>query len=240
MDQDATPGPTPWRNVQISALHDDDDEGQLATFTHEVWDEHSNCPPFLHAVAPVTVRIIDDDRPGAVPELEIGDAKVTEGGLATFDVTLSTAATGAVTVTYATADGIATAGSDHTSVSATLNFDVGERTKQVEVQTLEDQAREETETFTVRLSAATGATVADGSGTGTIVDDDEPPTLTIEDAAPVQESGTTASGVEQLWERGSTDRTPYDAPGTRLDAQFGYGFGVPGSRDALSLHPTLA
>ena len=49
--------------------------------------------------------------------------------------------------------------------------------------------------------------------------------------------GTTASGVEQLWERGSTDRTPYGAPGTRLDAQFGYGFGVPGSRDALSLTP---
>ena len=49
--------------------------------------------------------------------------------------------------------------------------------------------------------------------------------------------GTTASGVEQLWEHGSTDRTPYDAPGTRLEAQFGYGFGVPGSRDALSLTP---
>ena len=82
VDQDATPGPTPWRNVHIRVPHDDDDKDEFLTFTHEVWDEHSNCPPFLHAVAPVTVRIIDDDRPGAIPELRINNARVTEGGLA--------------------------------------------------------------------------------------------------------------------------------------------------------------
>ncbi len=190
VDQDNAPGPTPWRNVRIHVLHDDDDEDELLTFTHEVWDEHSNCPPFLHAVAPVTVRIIDDERAGGVPALEIGDASVTEGGLATFDVTLSAGAPGTVTVAYQTVNGTATAGSDYTSASGTLSFGTRERTKQVEVQTLEDQAPEGTETFTVRLSAATGATVADGSGTGTIVDDDESPTLTIGDAAPVEEGGT--------------------------------------------------
>ena len=33
--------------------------------------------------------------------------------------------------------------------------------------------------------------------------------------------GDTASGVQRLWERGVTDPTLYEVPGSRLDAQFG-------------------
>ena len=36
--------------------------------------------------------------------------------------------------------------------------------------------------------------------------------------------GSTASGVQQLWERGATGLTMHDAPGTHLNAQFAYGF----------------
>ena len=122
--------------------------------------------------------------------IDIGDADVTEGGLAAFEVTLSSAATQTVTVSYATVDGTATAGSDYTSTSGTLSFAPGELTQRVEVQTLEDDEHEDTETFTVQLSAPSGATVADATGTGTITDDDKPPTLTIDDAEPVQEGGT--------------------------------------------------
>ena len=36
--------------------------------------------------------------------------------------------------------------------------------------------------------------------------------------------GETASGVQRLWDRGATNPTLSRAGGTRLDAQFGYGF----------------
>ena len=190
---DPVPGssdPTRWRTVSITARQDDDDDDEFLTFTHEVWDKDTNCPEFLHAVAPVQVRIIDDDRPGGTaPDLEIQDASVTEGGTATFAVTLGSGATGPVTVSYQTQDGTAVAGADYTATSGMLTFEVnGDRTQRVEVPTLEDDEAEETETFTVQLSAPSGATVADGTGTGTITDDDggggsgSVPRIEIEDA----------------------------------------------------------
>ena len=200
LNRASDPGPTQWRDVRIAAFQDDDHEDEFVTFTHEVWDENTNCPSFLHAVAPITVRVIDDDGGGALPELRIGDAEVTEGGLAAFEVTLSAGATGPVTVSYATADGTAAAGTDYTSTDGALTFEAGERTKRVEVQTLEDDEQEETETFTVGLSgASSGATVADGTGNGTIVDDDDDgggalPELRIGDAE-VTEGGLAAFEV---------------------------------------------
>ena len=192
-ETDPVPGssdPTRWRTVSITARQDDDDDDEFLTFTHEVWDKDTNCPEFLHAVAPVQVRIIDDDRPGGTaPDLEIQDAEVTEGGIAEFTVTLSSAATGAVTVSYATVDGTATAGADYTTTSGMLSFTPGQTTKRVEVQTLPDTDQEGAESFTVRLSGATGATLTDGVATGTILDDDDRPSLRIGDAR-VTEGGT--------------------------------------------------
>ena len=188
---DPVPGssdPTRWRTVSITARQDDDDDDEFLTFTHEVWDKDTNCPEFLHAVAPVQVRIIDDDRPGGtVPDLEIQDAEVTEGGIAEFTVTLSSSSEMPVTVSYETIDGTATAGADYTTTSGTLSFTPGQTTQRVEVPTLEDDEAEETETFTVQLSAPSGATLADGTGTGTITDDDgggggSVPRIEIEDA----------------------------------------------------------
>ena len=56
----------------------------------------------------------------------------------------------------------------------TLRFDAGETNKTIAVPTLEDATAEETEGFTVQLRDPAGATVADGTATGTITDDDEP------------------------------------------------------------------
>ena len=183
---DPVPGssdPTRWRTVSITARQDDDDDDEFLTFTHEVWDKDTNCPEFLHAVAPVQVRIIDDDRPGGtVPDLEIQDAEVTEGGIAAFTVTLSSSSEVPVTVSYETIDGTATAGADYTTTSGTLSFTPGQTTKRVEVQTLPDTDQEGAESFTVRLSGATGATLTDGVATGTILDDDDRPSLRIGDA----------------------------------------------------------
>ena len=86
-------------------------------------------------------------------------------------------------MSYATVDGTATAGADYTPTNGMLTFEVdGDRTQHVRVPTLDDDKAEETETFTVQLSAPSGATLADGTGTGTITDNDEAPTITIGDA----------------------------------------------------------
>ena len=109
--------------------------------------------------------------PPVTPAISVSNAVVSEGGMATFTVSLSAAATGAVSVNYATAEGSATA-ADFTAANGTLNFAAGETTKTVSVQTTEDTFFENNETFNLLLSAPTGATVADGSGLGVILNDD--------------------------------------------------------------------
>jgi large repetitive protein len=97
-------------------------------------------------------------------------------------------------VTYNTADGTAAAGADYTAVSnGTVTFAAGESSKNVAIATLGDARNEADETFTVALSAPTnGAQVSGtaGTGTGTIVDDDPVPTLSVADAT-VTEGNTT-------------------------------------------------
>ena len=132
-----------------------------------------------------TGTITDDDGPvTALPLLNIIDDTAKEVEQAQFTVTLSRTSTRTVTVDYATADGTAQQGSDYTAAAGTLRFAPGEASKTIPVPTVEDTVEEQTETFTVTLSNPGGATIQDGTATGTITDD-EPvtplPTLTITD-----------------------------------------------------------
>ena len=106
--------------------------------------------------------------------VSVADARVREAAGATLDfaVSLSRAASGRVSVSYATADGTATAGSDYTRASGKLRFAPGETEKRVRVPVLDDVVDEGEETFTLRLLNASGAVVADGEATGTIVNSD--------------------------------------------------------------------
>ena len=106
--------------------------------------------------------------------LTVADARVDEAADAVLDfaVTLSRATSGTVAVAYATADGSATAGSDYTATAGTLTFAPGETAKTVTVPVLDDAHDEGEETLTLRLSAATGAVIADGEATGTIKNTD--------------------------------------------------------------------
>ena len=110
----------------------------------------------------------------AMPGLSIADAApVAEGGEATFTVSLSPASSESVTVAYATQDGTAVAGSDYTATSGTLEFEPGVTSHTIRVAVLNDTTVEPTETFTVELSDPVRATLADGTGVGTITDDVE-------------------------------------------------------------------
>ena len=110
--------------------------------------------------------------------VSVADASVQEAAGATLDfaVTLSRAASAAVTVDYATSDGTATAGSDYTETSGTLTFAVGEREKTVAVPVLDDDHDEGSETFTLTLSNVEGnAYLADAEAIGTIENSDHMP-----------------------------------------------------------------
>ena len=111
------------------------------------------------------------------PALNVADARAVEGEDATLDfvVTLSRAASGTVSVDYATADGSATAGEDYTATSGTLTFNAGETTKTVSVPLLDDVVNDGGETFTLTLSNPLGAWIEDGEATGTIENDDAMP-----------------------------------------------------------------
>ena len=110
---------------------------------------------------------------------------VTEGNTgtvaATFAVTLSAASTQTVTVTYATSNGTATAGSDYQAKSGTLTFAPGETSKPVTVLVNGDRVAEPNETFFVNLSGPTNATIGDGQGVGSILDDE--PRISISDVS---------------------------------------------------------
>ena len=118
----------------------------------------------------VTFRVV-------LPALSVADARAEEGTDETIDfaVTLDAASRGRVTVDYATSDGTATAGADYTSTSGTLTFDAGETAKTVSVPVLDDSHDEDSETLTLTLSNPSGATIADGTATGTITNSDAMP-----------------------------------------------------------------
>ncbi len=126
----------------------------------------------LNAAATGTATILDDDGP---PTVSIGDVTVNESaGTATFAVTLSKVSGLAIAVDYASADGSARNGSDYAGVSGTLNFATGVTSLTVVVPITNDARYENRETFDINLSNATNALIADGTGVGTVLDDDLP------------------------------------------------------------------
>ena len=104
------------------------------------------------------------------PAISVSDATVqeAEGAVLAFSVTLSHASSRTVTVSYATSDGNAQAGSDYTSASGTLTFNAGDTSQTVQVTVLTDPEDEGQETLTLTLSSPSQATLDDASGTGTI------------------------------------------------------------------------
>src|SRR5262249_31561030 len=131
--------------------------------------------------------------PPPPPTIRINDVTVQEGNTGTvsvtFAVTLSARGTQTVTVAYATGDGTATAGSDYQAASGTLTFAPGETRKTVTRLVKGDRLGEPNEAFVVNLSSPANATVGDGQGVGTIVDDE--PRLSIGDVYRYEGKGRT-------------------------------------------------
>ena len=140
-----------------------------------------------------------------VPKVSVADASVAEGDSGTtqltFTVTLDAASDEAVSVGYVTSNGTATAGVDYTAGNGTITFAPGVLSQQISVTVTGDGTAETDETFTLTLSSPSGATIADGAATGTILNDDviNPANLmlSISDASVVE--GAPGSGVAPGW-----------------------------------------
>jgi hypothetical protein len=121
------------------------------------------------------------------PSLSINNATVTEGNSGTktltFTVSLSAAASTAVTYNITTANNTATGGSDYVASSlAGQSIPAGVTSKTFSVTINGDTTIEPNETFYVNVSSVNGATVADPTGVGTISNDDYP-SLSINNAS---------------------------------------------------------
>jgi hypothetical protein len=133
--------------------------------------------------AVATGTILDDD----VPTISVTDASVTEGDSGTeslaFAVALSVPFRRDVIVRYTTGDGTATAGSDYAAVSGTLTIPAGSTAATIPVTVNGDATIEGDETVSLTLADATNATLGTSSATGTILDDEPPQSISIDDVS---------------------------------------------------------
>lgn len=168
----------------------------------------------LNLTSPVGVTISDtlgigtirnDDNPPQEATFSINDVTVTEGtgstgSVAAFVITRSGNLSGTSSVVLSTTNGTAhgsgTGGpgsgpTDYSTVSPiTLNFAPNISSHNRPISVFADDFVENIETFDLNLSNASGATIADGSGRATIIDDDEY-RFTVNDVSVVEgNSGT--------------------------------------------------
>ena len=134
-----------------------------------------------------TGTIVNDDSAPTTAKLSINDVSKNEGNSGTtnftFTVTRSGSTSGTSTVKYTTSNGTASSSSDYAAASGTLTFKPGESTQTITVKVKGDTTVESDETFDVKLTSPTNASISDGTGVGTIKNDDSKklPTLSIND-----------------------------------------------------------
>jgi probable HAF family extracellular repeat protein len=166
----------PWQGVSLYEATAINNAGQIVANGEAGWQEYP-WNEWAHRAYLLTPAS------GALPLVTIDDATIAEGNSGThtavFTVTLSAASSQPVSVTFATANGSATANSDYQATSGTLTFEPGQTTKTVLVLVDGDRLGEPDETFVVNLSGATNALVADGQGVGRILDDE--PRISVTD-----------------------------------------------------------
>ena len=125
-----------------------------------------------------TVTIRNDDPQTAIgigtPEINAGE----ESGSVTVPVTLSKKSSSPTTVSYATALGTATPGSDYTEATGTLTIPAGETSGNITLMLLHDEVYEGSESFTLALSSpVNGELGTQKTATITIDDDEAQPTV---------------------------------------------------------------
>ncbi|KYG67266.1 hypothetical protein AZI86_09690 [Bdellovibrio bacteriovorus] len=140
--------------------------------------------------------IEDDESQSTLSVADISMNEGTGGGStnAVFTITMASVSAQNVTVNYTTQDGTAIAGTDYTTTSGTATITAGSTSTTVSVPVLPNSIYEDNKTFTLRLSGGSGYLVSGSTliATGTILNDDAAPTISIANASASEgNSGTT-------------------------------------------------
>ena len=121
--------------------------------------------------APITITDLTP-----APALSVRDLSVAEdGGSGVVVVDASGTSTAPMYADLTTLPGTARSGEDFVSLAQRIVIPPGSRTAEVSVRPVDDGLSELDETLRVLLSNSTGATIADGEGLVTIVDDEADP-----------------------------------------------------------------
>ncbi|GEM_PF-2819040 len=133
----------------------------------------------------ITLNILDLSSP---PTLSIANVSIAEGNVggtqaAVFTVTSSRPAETPISFNYSTSDGSAVAGTDFSSTSGVGTIPIAGTTATISVPITGDTLYENDEAFSVSLAGGSGYSVSGStlSASGTIVNDDDAPTLAISD-----------------------------------------------------------
>jgi hypothetical protein len=148
----------------------------------------------------------------------VGDVSIVEGADGTttylqFPLTLGGPSTGTVSLDYEVLAGTARDGADFASRSASaLTFSPGVTSRTVRVPVYGDDVDEANETVLLTLSQPQGTTIADGSATGTIIDDDASPAITAHGPGTVTEGQDFATITVELAARSEQPITVTGTP----------------------------
>ena len=177
----------------------------------QVVDAPDPAPQPVAAEPPVVEPpMVEPPAPPPPPTLSINDMTVTEGNppqyeegqgddtTITFTVSRAGDLSNGSTVAYNVFAGSAGTPGDYNDslalLTGTVTFGPGESSQTLTFDVTDDLVHEPTETFTVVLSGATDATIDDGVGVGTILDNDPAPEVSIDDIT-IYDSPLTKSGV---------------------------------------------
>lgn len=175
-----------------------------------------------------TGTIENDD----LPTVSIDDVQIEEGNSGTTDAVFTVRAEptmlSSVVVGFETVDGTATEGdNDYQAQEGSVTIEaVAPFEATITVPVVGDVKREEDETFSVRLTGVEGeATIADGEGVGTILNDEGEPSVSIDDVEVVEgDSGQSAAvftvSVSPLTRDVQVDFATRDQTATTADGDY--------------------
>jgi aryl-phospho-beta-D-glucosidase BglC (GH1 family) len=150
----------------------------------------------------------------SAPKVAISDAAVRENaGTLVFTVTRTGNLASASSVDFTTRGGTASAGSDYTALTGTVNFAAGEASKLVTISIANDARFEDNETVLVRLTGGENVIIADGSGEGTIRNDDALASPAAVQAGIPVEATITGTGGNDRMNAGASTVDYVDAKG---------------------------
>lgn len=170
-------------SISVSLIDDESfDEGEETFFLELGQPRHA-----VLAESKAIGIIRDND----LVELSIEDAATPEdGGAMRFAVSLSEPSRSDVSAEYALVDDTAIAGQDYVAAAGTVTIPAGAQTASISVQLVDNAVDEADRAFRLELSSPVNAALVKAQASGTIQDDDAPPSIVIDDVVMTEQTGT--------------------------------------------------